>query len=276
MAAIPLTGRRLMLGLATLTSALGCGTVHSSAGGDPILGSFERPLQPTPPPTGPGIGGALDSPGVYPAPGVGADVLNPNEFPRATLQYAPAPNDNGYWIPPSAMTNDQSRPFIQGRNSMPNQFQGLPGGAHLVPGGVAPPSSTPGTGAPSGGFAPSGVGSPSGGGSPAPSGGGGGGGSGALAPAPVMLPASAVAPRANPVQPARFDATAVQSVDQARNVLIREGFAMQRLEQVGNGDWKFMISKPTATGPKKYEAVHANQLEAVKVVVGQWSSDPGR
>ena len=276
MAAKPLTVRRVMLGAAVLTSALGCGTVHSSAGGDPILGSFERPLQPTPPPTGPGIGGALDSPGVYPAPGVGADVLNPNEFPRATLQFAPAtPNDNAYWVPPSSMRIDQGRPFSQNGNGMPNQYQGLPGGAHLVPGGVAPPASgytPPPSGSPGAGGSPA----PSGGGSPAPSGGGGGGGGGSGALAPVTTPVVAVAPPANPIRPARFDVTAVTSVEQARNALIREGFAMQRLEQVGNGDWKFLISKPTATGPKTYEAVHPNQFEAVKAVVGQWSADPGR
>ena len=41
---------------ALLLGAVGCAFPHGSTGGDPILGNFNRPIVPTPPPERGGLG----------------------------------------------------------------------------------------------------------------------------------------------------------------------------------------------------------------------------
>ncbi len=68
-----------MLGIAGLALLGGCGTGHSFTHDvDPLLGSFNRPITPTPPPTGPDIGNVYQGgPGVYGPPAIGAGMTAP-------------------------------------------------------------------------------------------------------------------------------------------------------------------------------------------------------
>lgn len=287
--------------------SIGCGTTHSNRGGDPVLGSFNRPIVPTPSPTGPNIGGPMEGPGVYAPPGVSADQLRPSEFPTVQLGGTPVNGPlPGYTTAPyTPMTSGLGGAF--GGEAMTRR---LPGG---VRGATLPPPTSQGampamTGTPAmqPGNYPGGAlttptnappralpvypGSMS---SPMPT-------SGlplTYQPAgqlqmPTMLPATGVqqagyqtpAPalvRTNPgmtmaATPPMTLAVPPMSAEDGQQMLRANGMRWMRLEQIETGEWYFIASRganPDGTTFPRFEARRPQAADAVRAVIQQVAAE---
>ncbi len=232
---------------AFVLGAAGCALPNGVTGGDPILGNFNRPIVPTPPPERGGLG--LDSPaydagariGVA-APDIPTPVENsgggmtlpqltsPGLLSGARLPFAPGAdepylaqrpaNQFGARLP---MPQDAAtlRPPAFGRTSPDTMASRVRDHEYSVPGGLA--------------FVP---------------------------PEPTT-----------PVQPAgyetRKDPAKVHSMEDAQVLFQAAGASGQKVEQLAGGEWAFECS----VGVKTYEARGGSPLEAMKTVLEQIQRD---
>jgi hypothetical protein len=257
---------------------VGCGTGWSySHQDDPLLGSWNRPIVRTPPPTGGDIGNVYQGgAGVYPAPAIGQDLVPP--IPGALPGNAPRPIDinatswnfgNGSTTNASLASSKSagtwiSRFFDSSEGVAPQAGRGTNGPTIALENRFAaqpPELPTRAWAIPEGSmqvavrkqFATS------------PS------GSAMEAPAAVPQPLVPVA-YAN----GEPDLRQVASVEQAQSILTSYGIQWQRLERVENGDWQYscaVTSNPQSTFAKQYASRNADQLAAMKEVVEQVRRD---
>jgi hypothetical protein len=246
----------------------GCGLMHpaSSRDGDALLGSFNRPIAPTPPPTGPDIAGPTDGSGVYPAPAIGEGIRPP--LP-GTL---PPTSDNPY----SGRITEGSSPTAVPTSSNPrgprNLLSRLFGSRDTEPARTPPKRSgasislgnrftdktqeLPPTWAQP--TTPDLV---------------------QIHPAdePQLTSGSAIVPDgpAKPPTPHPVlgkEPGQVASVEEGQTMLSAYGVKWQRLERVENGEWQFTCglgAGPSAAGYRQYSARNPDQLLAVKAVLQQ-------
>jgi hypothetical protein len=253
---------------ALLLLGSGCGLMHpaSSRDGDPLLGSFNRPIAATPPPTGPDIAGPTDGPGVYPAPAIGESIRPP--LP-GTL---PPTSDNPYsgritqgTSPTTVPTSSSPRSprdlwtrLFGSRDTEPARTPPKRSGASISLGNrftdktqeLPPTWAQPTT--------PDLV---------------------QIHPAdePQLTSGSAIVPDgpAKPPTPHPVlgkEPGQVASVEEGQTMLSAYGVKWQRLERVENGEWQFTCglgAGPSAAGYRQYSARNPDQLLAVKAVLQQ-------
>lgn len=230
---------------ALVLGASGCALPNGVTGGDPILGNFNRPIVPTPPPERGGLG--LDSPaydagariGVL-APdiptsaessgGIGLPQLtSPGPLSGARLPFAggtddpyPAPRPTSQLGARLPQPQDllTARPSAFGRTSPDAMASRVREPEYSVPGGLA--------------FVP---------------------------------------PDPTPVQPATYetrkDPAKVKSMEDAQVLFQAAGAANQKVEQLAGGEWVFAC----AVGIQTYEARGSSPLEAMKIVLEQIQRD---
>lgn len=223
--------------------ASGCAFPNGITGGDPILGNFNRPIVPTPPPERGGLG--LDSPAYDAGARIGVaapdipgpvensggiclpQVTSPGVLSGARLPFAPGA-DEPYLAPRPAtqlgarlpMPENTARPQTFGRTS-PDAMatRGRPP-EYSVPGGLA--------------FVP---------------------------------------PEPTPVQPAGYetlkDPAKVKTMEDAQVLFQAAGASNQKVEQLASGEWAFECT----VGLKTYETRGGSPLEAMKVVLEQIQRD---
>jgi hypothetical protein len=231
---------------ALVLGSAGCALPNGSTGGDPVLGSFNRPIVPTPPPERGGLG--LDSPAYDAGARIGLtspDVPTPVEnsgggmsLPQLTspslLSGARLPFGGGADEPfppqkagaagarlPSPHDAPTPRIPVFGRTS-PDALAGRPRAAeYSVPGGLAFTAAEP----------------------------------------------------ASPIRPVGFetlkDPSKVKTMEDGQSLLQTAGARNQKVEQLDSGDWMFACT----VGPKGFEACGKEPLDAMKVVLEQIQKD---
>jgi hypothetical protein len=230
---------------ALVLGATGCALPNGVTGGDPILGNFNRPIVPTPPPERGGLG--LDSP-AYDAGariGVGApdiatpventgggmslpQLTSPGQFSGARLTLAGGadepylaqrPADQFGARLPIPQDRPAPRPPAFGRTSPDSMAGRVREPEYSVPGGLAFVAPTPG------------------------------------------------------VRPAAYetlkDPAMVKTMEDAQVLLQAAGANGQKVEQLAGGEWVFGCS----VGIKTYEARGSSALEAMKVALKQIQKD---
>lgn len=239
--------RRLGLAAAgALLGATGCALPNGVTGGDPILGNFNRPIVPTPPPERGGLG--LDSPAYDAGARIGvaapdipgsvensggisvSQVTSPSALSGARLPFAPG-SDEPYLAPRPAtqlgarlpMPHDlpASPPQAFGRTSPDAMADRVRQPEYAVPGGLAfvPPE-----------------------------------------PTPLVQPTG---------YETRKDPAKVKSMEDAQVLFQAAGASNQKVEQLAGGEWAFDCS----VGIKTYEARGSSPLEAMKIVLEQIQRD---
>lgn len=263
-----------------LAGAIGCGTGKSyTHDGDPLLGNFNRPITPTPPPTGADIGSVWDGgPGIYPAPAIGN-----NQVPYIPGQLAPLPGvtpptggATGL-MPSSTTTNASLAGGSRGAKATISEY--------LSPGENAPATLPTRVGAsiPLGNRFDQAAMQAQQAQQPPQSG---------LEPMPpsadpnavqIRQPraiatsrGSAIVPEGAPLPIGNPDAPqVVKSLEEGQQVLTSQGVKWQRLERVENGDWQFTcaVGGSNSTSPKQFSARHPDQLQAMQQVIEQVHRD---
>jgi hypothetical protein len=232
--------RRLGVAAAGLfvLGASGCAFPNGTTGGDPVLGNFNRPIVPTPPPEHGGIG--LDSP-AYDA-GSRIGVASPD---------IPAPVDNAQG---GSSLPQLTSPSLFGRARMPFGGNGNepflagksgPAGARLPsPGDAAPPPMpAPGRTSPDG------------------------------TPAKYTAAGPGLTPSESPVRPVSYevikDPSRVKTMEDGQAVLQAFGARGMKVEQLTGGEWVFGCT----VGAKGFEARGKEPMEAMKLVLEQVQDD---
>lgn len=241
--------RRAALAAATLLlGTVGCAFPHGSTAGDPILGSFNRPIVPTPPPERGGLG--LDSPaydagariGMAP-PEVAAPVDNSpgfmtlpnlnggNIFSNARTPFG-SPNDSSFTRRPSSISGARLP-------STSDSGMRLPGISYQVQSrsdGVMPRPRDPVSSFTSGSS---------------------------------FIPAEP----ATPVQLANFEAprdpSQIETIEDAQAHMQSLGARSQRTEQLSTGEWFYTC----AVNQKVYESRGSDQFEAMRKAAMQIKRD---
>ncbi len=233
--------RRLGVAAAGLfvLGASGCAFPNGTTGGDPILGNFNRPIVPTPPPERGGIG--LDSP-AYDA-GARIGVASPD---------IPAPVENtqgGSSLPqltsPSLFGNARmpfgggaDEPFVASKNAGP-------AGARLPSPGDNPMPKVPAYGRTS----PDGM------------------------TAKYTTSGAGLMPSESPVRPVSYevlkDPSRVKTMEEGQNLLQAAGARGMKVEQLTGGEWVFGCT----VGAKAFEARGKEPLAAMKLVLEQVQKD---
>ncbi len=233
-------GRQTVLAAGTiLLGTVGCAFPHGSTGGDPVLGSFNRPIVPTPPPERGGLG--LDSPAYDAGSRIG---MTPPDVPT------PVENSSGFMSLPSLTS--------------PNLFSGVrtPFGSRDDSAFTRRPTGASGARLPS----------PSDTSMRLPSVPSYARSSGDDVVARPRDPLAAVTSGASftpqePMTPIRLvsheaprDPAKLQNLEDAQAHLQTLGATGQRTEQLSNGQWYFTCT----VGSKVYEARGRDQFEAMK------------
>lgn len=229
---------------ALILGSAGCALPNGATGGDPILGSFNRPIVPTPPPERGGLG--LDSP-AYDA-GARIGVASP-DIPTA-VENAPA----GLSLPQLTsppLTSGARMPFGGGADE-PFPSRNLPAVGARLPSphnGVAPRVPVFGRTSPD---------------------------ALAVRPREYAVPgglAFTAAEPPSPIRPVKFetlkDPAKVMTMEDGQSLLQAAGARNQKVEQLDSGEWMFACT----VGPKAYEACGKEPLEAMKVVLEQIQKD---
>lgn len=236
--------RQLALTVGALVlGTTGCALPNGVTGGDPILGNFNRPIIPTPPPERGGLG--LDSPAYDAGARIGVaapEIHTPVEnsggisLPQLTSPSVPSgarlPSAGGTDEPyvdqrPASplgarlpMPQDTLKPQTFGRTSADAMAGRFREPEHSVPGGLA--------------FVP---------------------------------------PEPSQVRPADYeilkDPTKVKTMEDAQVLFQAAGASGQKVEQLAGGEWVFECT----VGIKTYEARGDSLLEAMKIVLEQIQRD---
>jgi hypothetical protein len=241
-------GRRAMLAAGTiLLGTVGCAFPHGATGGDPVLGNFNRPLVPTPPPERGGLG--LDSPAYDGGARIGVtapDIPTPVEN---TPGIQTLPNITGGTLftsirTPFGSADDSTlirRPIGAGGARLPNPADAA---MRLPP----VPSYTKSS-------------------------------SDLIAQPRDPLPSFTSAAAFTPVEPALpirlvshiapSDPSKLTSMEEAQAHLQNLGARSQRTEQLSNGEWLFACTIDS----KVFEARGRDQFEAMKKAAEQIRAD---
>jgi hypothetical protein len=221
-----------------LLGASGCAFPHGTTGGDPILGNFNRPIVPTPPPERGGIG--LDSP-AYDA-GARIGVASPD---------IPTPIENA---PGGATLPQLTSPTLFSRSRTP--FSGAADEPFLAPkagpaGARLPmPSDAPAPRVPAYGRT-----SPD------------------AMSAKYMVESTALMPSDSSVRPVSYevlkDPSRVNTMEDGQNFLQMAGARGMKVEQLTGGEWVFACT----VGAKVFQARGKEPLEAMKLVLEQVQKD---
>jgi len=242
---IQLLRRRATLAAGTIfLGTVGCAFPHGTTGGDPMLGNFNRPIVPTPPPERGGLG--LDSPAYDSGARIGMqspDISTPVE------------NSSGFQsLPQASSTNILSgiqMPFGTPSDAGMSRRSGATAGARLP----SPMETGPRMPAPQMGSRYSAEPQAYRGKDPVSS----------------LTSGSALAP----VEPSlgirlashevRRDSSKVEKMEEGFEMLEAAGARGLRTEQLSSNEWLFAC----AVGPKVYEARGQDQLEAMRRVLEQ-------
>lgn len=243
-------GRRALLtaGVLALGSAGGCALPHGSTQGDPLLGSFHRPIVPTPPPERGGLG--LDSP-AYDA---GSHIGVPSPDVPSTVE-----NSSGLLSLPGLTTpnllSGARMPFSVQESPLVHRGGVAPGGARLQNPSTAPLTvPTPAYGLATG--------------------------SNTVAPRPrdgtsQITSAAAFIPAGPPpqVQLVKYELLRepgrITSLEEGQTLLSSIGAKGMKAEQLVNGDWSFCCT----VGTKPYEGRGGDSLDALRQVTEQVQRD---
>lgn len=241
-------GRRAMLAAGTiLLGTVGCAFPHGATGGDPILGNFNRPIVPTPPPERGGLG--LDSPAYDGGARIGVtapDIPTPVDN-SGGLQTLPS-------IAPGTLFTNMRTPFGSADDSTLVRRPMGAGGARLpspADAGMRLPA------VPS--YAKT--------------------GSDLIAqprdPLPPFTSAAAFTPvePGSPIRPvshiAPSDPSKLKTMEEAQAHLQNMGARAQRTEQMSNGEWLFACTIDS----RVFEARGRDQFEAMKKAAEQIRRD---
>ena len=230
---------------ALVLGSAGCALPNGATGGDPILGSFNRPIVPTPPPERGGLG--LDSP-AYDA-GARIGVTAP-DIPTA-VENAPGGLSLPQLTSPS-LTSGARMPFGGGADE-PFPARKLPAAGARLPSPTDPTPRIPvfGRTSPDALAVRSRV---------------------AEYSVPGGLAFTAAEPPA-PIRPVKFetlkDPSNVKTMEDGQSLLQAAGARNQKVEQLDGGEWRFTCT----VGPKGYEGHATELLDAMKAVLEQIQKD---
>jgi hypothetical protein len=240
-------GRRAMFAAGTiLLGTVGCAFPHGSTGGDPVLGNFNRPLVPTPPPERGGLG--LDSPAYDGGARIGVtapDIPTPVEN-SGGLQTLPTLTGSGVFTSMRA-------PFSPDDSTLTRRIIGA-GGARLPSPADAGMRLPP---VPS--YARSTndlIAQPR---DPLPS----------ITSAAAFTPVDPTSPIRLATHTAPSDPSKLKTMEEAQAHLQNLGVRNQRTEQLSNGEWLFACTFDS----KAVEARGRDQFEAMKKAAEQIRGD---
>jgi hypothetical protein len=264
-----------------LFGSLGCGTGKNfTHDGDPLLGSFNRPITPTPPPTGSNIGNVWQGgPGMNQAPIIGtgsppilsgaigplppetggANTTAPNYLPGPQSTNASMAggnrgalatvrkifNPNNVDLPPSVSQRVGPSIPLNNRFEEPKQPSPEPNWANPQdPKGTVlrePNSSSPVSGS-------------------------------AIVPEIIALPNQESIPSGSRI----IASTQINTIEEGQQILGSLGVKWSRLEQIENGHWQYtcaLSGSPNSSQVKQYSAHHPDQIQAMRAVVEQVQRD---
>jgi hypothetical protein len=226
-----------------LLGTVGCAFPHGNTAGDPILGNFNRPIVPTPPPERGGLG--LDSPAYDAGARIGMtppDVAAPFENTSGFMSLPPLTSPN--------LLSDVRTPFgspAEGLSRRPVTASGakLPMSSEQSMRSSPFPTYRPPTGD--------------------------GAGIRPRDPHLSFTSATSFAPSEppSPIRQVDFevkrDPSRLETVQDGQSMLQEMGARSQRMEQLDSGEWNYSC----AMGLKVYEARGKDQMEALKNVIEQ-------
>lgn len=230
---------------AIILGSAGCALPNGVTGGDPILGNFNRPIVPTPPPERGGLG--LDSPAYDAGARIGVaapDLAAPTEGTGGGMSLPPITN-------PGLMSG--ARLPFGGSADEPYLPQRPMAGARLPSPHVAPTHKSPAFGRTSPDAFP-------------------------VRPRELeySVPGGLVFVPPEPTSPVRpaghevlLDPTKVKTMDDSQALLRAAGARGQKTEQLADGDWCFACT----VGIRSYESRGNAPLEAMKIVLEQIQKD---
>lgn len=242
---LQLLRRACLVAAGTLVlGSVGCALPNGVTGGDPILGNFNRPIVPTPPPERGGLG--LDSPAYDSGARIGVappDMATPieNSGSGITLPQLTSPS----------LTSGARLPF--GAGDDPHVTSRTPAGARLPSAHDLPPARLPAIGRTSPDALPGRPRAPE---YSVP---------GGLAFVPPE-PTSPIRPVGHEVL---RDPAKVKSLEDGQALLNLAGARGQKVEQLAEGDWSFSCT----VGIRSYDARAAEPLDAMKIVLEQIQKD---
>jgi hypothetical protein len=216
----------------------GCAFPNGTTGGDPILGNFNRPIVPTPPPERGGIG--LDSPAYDAGARIGVtspDIPNP-------VENSPGGTSLPQLTSPSLFSRTRT-PFSGGADEPFLANKPGPAGARLpMPGDTVTPR-VPAYGRTS---------------------------TDAM-PEKYWSNSSGLMPSESSVRPVSYevlkDPSRVKTMEDGQNFLQAAGARGMKVEQLTGGEWVFACT----VGAKSFEARGKEPIEAMKLVLDQVQKD---